>query len=337
MPILVSPIFFLAGFFENLIFHKKETVYWIKKGLKIACAIQFVYIPIQYVFYHIVNIDINKVIFVDTLGLVSSASFIRDWVWYPSGLTNHSAIIAPLMILGLVLFKNMYFRLLIIMDSFICGSSSAIVGVCVTLLLMFFCRIIEKNRNSRVKRKALLSVMVIILFLAVTLLTTNALDIITNKIGYIIIRLFGSSKDSSTNAHLMYYYKYPFVFKNNSLLQNLFGYGYGCSGYIFSMLDNRINIGNWAVETDIMDRLYSLGIIGFVLYYSFLSKILVRGYRIDKKYTIVTIAIIIQGFGYNVQWDYIFLIELIFYICIKKKISFFNTGCSRKKVILKNM
>lgn len=65
-----------------------------------------------------------------------------------------------------------------------------------------------------------------------------------------------------------------------------------------------------------------------VLYYTFLSKILIRGYKIDKKYTIVTLAIIIQGFGYNVQWDYIFLIKLVFYICIKNKISFFNNYSS---------
>lgn len=328
MPVLVLPIFFLTGLFGNLIYHKKETIYWIKKGLKIACIIQFVYIPIQYIFYHVGNIDINKFIFVDTLGLTQSASFIRDWVWYPSGVTYHSAIIAPLMVLGLVLFENIYFRLLILMDAFLCGSSSAIVGVCVTLLLLFFCGLLEKNKNSKIKRKVILSVMGVISILAAILLFTNALNIMMDKVGYIIIRLFGSSKDSSTNAHLLYYYRYPSILKNSSVSQNLFGYGYGCSGYIFSVLDNRINIGNWAVESDIMDRLYSLGIVGFVLYYTFLSKILIRGYKIDKKYTIVTLAIIIQGFGYNVQWDYIFLIELVFYICIKNKISFFNNYSS---------
>ena len=252
--------------------------------------------------------------------MCSSDLFIRDWVWYPSGVTYHSAIIAPLMVLGLVLFENIYFRLLILMDAFLCGSSSAIVGVCVTLLLLFFCGLLEKNKNSKIKRKVILSVMGVISILAAILLFTNALNIMMDKVGYIIIRLFGSSKDSSTNAHLLYYYRYPSIFKNSSVSQNLFGYGYGCSGYIFSVLDNRINIGNWAVESDIMDRLYSLGIVGFVLYYTFLSKILIRGYKIDKKYTIVTLAIIIQGFGYNVQWDYIFLIELVFYICIKNKI-----------------
>lgn len=334
MPILVLPIYFLAGSFEYLIHHKIETINWIKKGLRIACVIQFVFIPIQFALYRIWNIDINELLFVDKLGMVPSASFIRDWVWYPSGLTNHSAIVAPLMIIGFVLFENMYFRLLIIMDSLLCGSSSAIVGVFVTLVLLFWGKLIN-NRNSRMKRKVLVSVMVIILFLLVILLTTNALDIITNKVGYIINRLFGDSKDSSTNAHLLYYFKYPSIFRENSLPQNLFGYGYGCSGYIFSMLDNRTNIGNWAVETDIMDRIYSLGIVGFILYYSFLSKILVRGYRIDKKYTVVIIALIIQGFGYNIQWDYIFLIELIFYICINNNISFFDSCGSRRKNFLR--
>ena len=76
------------------------------------------------------------------------------------------------------------------------------------------------------------------------------------------------SKDSSTSAHLVYYLIYPRIVSESSISQILFGYGYNCSGFIFSVIDNRYNLGNWSVESEIMDRLYSLGIVGFLLYVS---------------------------------------------------------------------
>ena len=109
MPILVLPIFLEAGIFEGLIKRKTSILQVILKGIRLACIIQFIYIPVQYFLYHYTGIDLNKEIFVNALGLVESASFIRDWVWYPSGITWHSAIVAPLMVIGIVLFYSYYF------------------------------------------------------------------------------------------------------------------------------------------------------------------------------------------------------------------------------------
>lgn len=324
MPLLVLPIYFEVGLFDTMLCENRHVINWIIKGLKIACCVQFVYMPIQYIVYHVGGVDINKLLFEDTLGIVKGASFIRDWVWYPSGFTNHSAILAPLLILGIILFGNAYFRSLILLDAFISGSSSAIVGVCVTLFLLFFSGMLDRNRTNKVKKTAVLSVAAIAILLALGIMYTDLLSMLADKISYIMTRLFGDSKDSSTSAHLLYFYKYPYVFSKNTIIQNLFGCGYGCSGNIFSILDNRVNIGSWSVESEIMDRIYSLGIVGFVLYYIFLIRILVKGYRIDRRYTIILIAIIIQGFGYNLQWDYVFLIEMIFYLCVKKEINFFE-------------
>lgn len=321
MPTLVLPLLLLIGELVNLIHHNKKIIYFFVKGLKIACLIQFIYIPIQYICYHYSGIDINKLVFVDTLKFVQNGSFIRDWVWYPSGITAHSAIVAPLMVLGVVLFRNPYIKCLILIDSLICGSSSAVIGVILSSFFLCLSRLLDKHK---ITYKRIMSLIFFVFIILIILLFTDSLNVVLDKTEYIISRLFGSSNDSSTNAHILYYYRYPLIFKNNTIVNNLFGYGYGCSGYIFSILDNRINIGNWSVESEVMDRLYSLGIIGFVLYYIFLLNILIKGYRIDKRYTIVMLAIIIQGFGYNLQWDYIFLIELIFYFCIKLKINFFN-------------
>ena len=324
MPILMLPIYLEAGIFESLIIKKESIINIIIKGIKFVCIIQFIYMPFQYVLYHYGNIDLNKLIFVDTLGLVENASFIRDWVWYPSGFTYHSALVAPLMVIGFILFDNIYFRILIFFDAIICGNSSAIIGVIVAILLTILFNLLKGSKNNKIKRKTIITSMGVIVIIAVVLLSTDVLTVIFDKISYISTRLFGTSKDSSTLAHLYYYYDYPKILSKSSLTQTLFGYGYNCSGSIFSALYNRMNIGNWSVESEIMDRLYSLGIIGFILYYIFLIKIIVKGIKIDKRYVIITVAIIIQGFGYNIQWDYVFLIELIFYICIKKKINIFD-------------
>ena len=324
MPILVLPIFLEAGIFEGLIKRKTSILQVILKGIRLACIIQFIYIPVQYFLYHYTGIDLNKEIFVNALGLVESASFIRDWVWYPSGTTWHYAIVAPLMVIGIVLFDSYFFKFLILFDALICGSSSAIIGVIVALLLSLLFKLLRGVGNNKIKRHAIFGGMCVIIFASIVLISTDFLSLITYKFGYIYERLFTSMRDSSTSAHLLYYLRYPSIVSESSISQILFGYGYNCSGFIFSALDNRYNLGSWSVESEVMDRVYSLGLIGFVLYSIFLLKIAVNGAKIDYKYTIIMIAIIIQGFGYNLQWDYVFLIELIFYICIKMKINIFE-------------
>lgn len=327
MPILVMPIFLEAGIFEGLIKRNESILQVILKGVRLACIIQFIYIPVQYLLYHFAGIDLNKEIFVNALGFVKSASFIRDWVWYPSGITWHSAIVAPLMVIGIVLFDNVYLRMLIILDAFICGSSSAIVGVTLTFIMLIFFKLTKGA--IKLKKYALYSIMGIIITIAVIFLSTDLWSIVFDKFNYIFIRLFGTVKDSSTSAHILYVYNYPTFLKEGSLIQILFGKGYACSGSVFSSMYG----GTWSVESEIMDRLYSLGLVGFILYNTFLLKIVVKGNKIDKRYGIIIIAIFVEGFGYNVQWDYILLIELILYICVKHKINIFDYVKFDKKYI----
>ena len=82
-------------------------------------------------------------------------------------------------------------------------------------------------------------------------------------------------------------------------------------------------LGNWAIECDIVNILVNRGIVGFALFYLFIFRMIVKGWKINKRYSIVAIAIFIQGFGYNVQWEYITLMEIVFYYCICNKIDFF--------------
>ena len=91
------------------------------------------------------------------------------------------------------------------------------------------------------------------------------------------------------------------------------------------MLNGRDTVQqSWSVECDFVDLLISRGIFGFVAFYYFMLYIAVKGFKIDKLYTIAIIVIMIEGIGYNVQWAYVFFIELILFACVKAKISFFN-------------
>ena len=49
-----------------------------------------------------------------------------------------------------------------------------------------------------------------------------------------------------------------------------------------------------------------------------------KGWKKDRRYFIVMSAILIEGFGYNVQWDYTLFIELIFYFTLKLDMNFFE-------------
>ena len=68
----------------------------------------------------------------------------------------------------------------------------------------------------------------------------------------------------------------------------------------------------------------SRGIIGFIIYYWFLIRIMIKGFKIDYRYAIFIITVLFQGFGYNIQFDYLLLIEILMYILIENRVNFFD-------------
>ena len=97
---------------------------------------------------------------------------------------------------------------------------------------------------------------------------------------------------------------------------------------------------NWAIECDVVDILVSRGLVGFIFYYSFMLYIMIKGRKIDYRYSIFMLTVIIQGFGYNIQMDYLFMIEVIMYLSIKYKYNVFlvaeksKESLSRKAAII---
>lgn len=159
------------------------------------------------------------------------------------------------------------------------------------------------------------------------LIYTGILSTIIQKIIDIYERSTGIVYDGgSANAHIRYYTAYPQVVDNENIIQIFFGYGTGNSGYPISKLFGQYaELKSWVVESDVMNQLYSNGIIGFIFYYGFLLYIAIRGYRLDRRYFILMTGLIITGITYNIQFDWIVYIEFLLYLMVKFKVNLFST------------
>lgn len=335
LAIMSLPLLFVIVYCDVLLKKNINILDLIIKAIKLSVIIELLWMGIQLIFYHLFGIDINKLLFVDFLHMVDNASFIRNWKWYPSGLSWHSAVLAPLFVMGIFFFKNKKVRILILIASLICGNRTTLIGVLLSLLF-FFVIYIKNNKikfhrlrikiKSKIFTKKNLTILFVILVILIFLLAITGVNTKINEYFNMQLNKFLShNKDASTAAHLGYYSDYFKILKTSTIPQIFFGYGTGCSGYTITSLYGRYaGEGTWAIESDIVNILVSRGIIGFIGYYYFLFYIMVKGLKYDVRYFAFIFIIIIQGFGYNIQFDYLFLIEAIMYICIKRRINLFH-------------
>lgn len=301
------------------------TVQLIRAAFKAMALVQIIWVPTQYIVHHISGLDINNLIFVNLFHFTEDASFVRAWEWFPAGCCHHPAVIAPMFVIAYCLFDSPSIKLLIVIDSIICGSSTAFVGVLVTAVCIFLNKACMQKKRLVRKDHLIISGIVIVILMLFLLSQKNMWTAISERVFYLYARVSGASKDGSTSAHFQYYLDYLEIVKKSNVFQILFGCGEGCSGMWASQIYGRYSeLGNWAIECDIVNILVNRGIVGFALFYLFMFKMGIKGWRINKCYSIITIAIFIQGFGYNVQWEYIVLMEIVFYYCICNRIDFFK-------------
>lgn len=333
LSIMALPMYFVIAYMQGMIAIQKEKIFrFICKAIKAAIIVQLIWFFLELGIYRVLHIDINQIVFVNALHLVSNASFIRSWVWYPSGLTWHSAVLGPLFVLGIILFDSLFIKAGIFLAAVLCGNSTCLIGVMLCAAMIIVYRILK--RKTRIPKKTLAIILVMIGIAIAGVIYLNLGEVILKVFNNLWIRLFGSEKDASTAAHLSYYTDYISIIKKSSVSQIIFGYGYGCSGYPITVLYDRYSeLSSWAIECDIVDILVSRGIAGFCVYYYFLFYIMLKGRKLDYRYFIFVLVILIQGLGYNVQFDYVFFVELLLYISIKLQINFW--GSNRYKATIK--
>ena len=133
------------------------------------------------------------------------------------------------------------------------------------------------------------------------------------------------STEGSTNTHIFYLISVGTATKMNDFLSNLFGYGPRCSGYVFSkFFGYYTEIGKWVVECDYIDRLWSYGYLGFLVYYFWYFKNIWSCSKKNFKYTLLFLTLLLAGFMYNITFNWLALLILVIFLLNKNGITIFK-------------
>lgn len=299
----------------------------IKKAIIISCIIQLIWCLIQFLLYKCFSIDLNQVVFRDILHMVENPSQYKLGNYHPSGLCWHSAFMAPIVIIAFVFSENYIVKILAIIDAVICNNATAMIGigVCLIMSIGFYAFYFLKEKTKKIKKRTIFGIIAIVVIFILVLFNTEIFSIVIEKIVNIYERATGISRDGSSVAHIRYYLAYPKVVDDENIIQFLFGYGTSNSGYPISKLFGQYaDLKSWAVESDIMNQLYSSGIFGFLIFYGLLLYIAIRGLKIDKRYFILMISLILAGITYNIQFHWVIFIEFLMYFCVRRRINIFQ-------------
>ena len=296
------------------------------KGFTIGSIIQLVWEILQYLIYSIVGTDINMTFF----SALYSRSYMKEGGFGASGLAWHPSNLAPLLIVLFWTTNNWYIKFVVLVAAILSNNSTVIICLAVCLVINI---IATRKKKIQIKKKSIIFALVALIILVVLLFKTDLLSITNDRVGFVYQRLFGGYYDGgSTNAHIRYYTSIPSVITNFPLMKILFGFGEGCSGYVMTSLFGQYSdIGAWALECDIVNILWSKGIIGFVLFYGWLFSIIKRGWKINPKYSYILIAIMFGGIFYNIQYDWVIVLEIVMDIAIFKHIDLFSNKFFTKK------
>lgn len=314
MTLLLIPNFFVIMYCKTFIFKRKYYISVIRNALKGICGLQIIWALLQYIFFFF-NININKIIFINFLHLnLNITNSICGFSWHPGTL-------APIIVLAYFLYSNPLFRLLIVFVSLICNNATALIGGLFCIIISLF----NFLKRKKIKKEMIIRICLLFIFIIIVGIYFDIFSLGIEKIERIIGRVTGTIYDQSAIGHIRYYTSLPNVIKISNPIQILFGYGTGCSGYpIDQLYDQYSFLNNWAVESDIMNILYNWGIVGFILVYMIIGIIIAKGYKIDKRYSYVTLIIALEGITYNVMYDWVLLLFMLFYICVNKKIDFWE-------------
>ncbi len=307
-------------YFYYLKTNRTEEVRGFVKGIYASCIIQMIWGYMQYILYYF-NIDLNGVIFNGILGMTDMETTQNYGETIKvSGLCWNSGNIAPILVIGFTLSKNIVLKALFFLLALFSNSRTAVLGVIVCLCVQLF---YEAFLRKKIKQLLLiLAAFFAVLFL---LLTNSAvLSLISVKTQAAFGAILNTQRDVSANVHLRYLNSVFDIIRKNSLIHNLFGFGIDCSGFVFAEYYNQYSGLKWVVECDYINVLWNYGIVGFLLYYIWYIKNVIRSTKVNFKYFILFAGLMIEGFFYNVtfNWNLMFIMSL--FILVNKNIDIFG-------------
>lgn len=297
-------------------------------GIKISCFINVIWSIFQFVLFNILKFDLNTTLFVDILHIANSGSKFRGGNICCSGFHWHPGNLAPLLVFGYLRTQNKWYKALIVFVGIFTFQVTVILGVLLCLGYDLF-KYVTHSRFYFNRKKFFLGIfeaLVIIVALIImnkTDLTNGAASILR----YFIKKITFQGIDNSSKVHLNYYQMLPDIIRSMSFVQILFGFGYGCSGYFYTLfLGQYSNLETWAVESDYINNFLGTGLFASFAILFWIVSIGIKGRKIDYRYFVFICILLVESFGYNIQFDWLILLLCVFSICIKKQLNAFENS-----------
>ena len=297
-------------------------VYYIK-GIYISSIIQMVWGYAQLLF-DAIGKDLNTIVFRDILHMMGEyATQYQFGRLKVSGLCWNAGNFAPLITFGYIYTKNRYLKVAFFMMGFLSGSRTLMMGLLVSAAIELM--VTNKFKTTISKKKI---VFLIATVTAILIAVLSNIDIVLKKIVEITDLLDIMSRvktEGSASTHLYYLTSIPAITMKNDLLSNLFGYGPGCSGYAQSELMNfYADSDKWSIECDYVNQLWSYGYVGFVVYYCWYLKNIVKTLKLDKKYVVLFAAFLFEGLLYNITFNWVLFLIISVFLLEKSKVNIFK-------------
>ena len=277
----------------------KNIIEQVKKYFFYGAFIQMVWSWLERLLYSIFDFKLNDYIFGEILSMEVSHpfSFIQNDAIRPSGLSWEPANLALTLAIGLILSDKKWQKILFAVSIILSTSTTGVVMLLSILLIDFvynFKFSFVKIRNS-------------IIFVFFVIIIVMIIDEMTGTILYTIEKLYSlvdTSGQNTTTAfvHLLYYYYLPDVLQRQGIISLIFGCGPLLAGNVYSESGfmNYYLLGEWwNPESDFITILIGDGVIGAIIYYYFLTKLLVVKFCENKLDDFkIVFVILIGGFTY---------------------------------------
>ena len=303
------------------------------QGVRVSCYVQIVWSFIQIALWYSIRLDLNKLLFVDLLHLIDSASKYDKGELCISGISHHPSNLIVVVILTLFLVKKIWKWPVCVIIALASKNSTTMIAVALCMLLYIISKLSQSVKSKKMSKKDVLLFVTVLLAVFVVLCFGGGR--IASRYNEIIFRVQsvfkGTVNDGSTIAHASYYTFLPAVWKNYSITEVFFGYSYGWTGgmfdYFFGTKDYLIFTRpslNWGVESDPMNMLYGIGIVGMLAFYFWLIKTALKGKKINRYYSLMIVSFIIAGFFYCIQYSFVVVFEVVITTAICRNLDVFN-------------
>ena len=308
-----------------------KCMYYIK-GVYYAAFAHAIWGILQVLVYEIAHVSINKLLFFDLLH-VQAAEYvqIRGNSVAMTGFCWNAGNFAPLLVIGYVLSPALFAKAFFAAISVVSGSRTALTGIVACVFLDVFIGLFNRNKKKKIRPIYIIGIAAVLLAAFVVLITnTKIVQTLALRIQEMqnAFSLDFLKTQSSSRLHTRYWISIPRITHWNSLINNLFGYGNGSSGYPFAKLYNQYADHAWTVECDFINNLWSFGYIGFAFWYCWYGYQIYKAHRLNKKFLVLFFGLLVEGITYNVTFNWCLMFLLFVFI----EISYSNDFMSEKHV-----